>query len=119
MKNLPINISDFKEVIEGSYYYIDKTLLIKEIEDSSAKVLLLPRPRRFGKTLNMSMLKYFFEKTEKSNSYLFENMQIWQEKAYRQLPYRQLQGQYPGIEVFRNLLLIPYLDRPPARFVGV
>ena len=70
-KKLPIGISNFKEIIENSYYYVDKTLLIKELLDDGSKVVLLARPRRFGKTINMSMLKYYFEKTDKSNSYLF------------------------------------------------
>ncbi len=61
IKKLPIGISDFKEVITGDYYYVDKTLLIQEIIDSDDKILLLPRPRRFGKTLNISMLRYFYD----------------------------------------------------------
>ncbi len=61
MKKIPIGISNFKELIEENYYYIDKTEFIGEIIDSSAKVILLPRPRRFGKTLNLSMLNYFFD----------------------------------------------------------
>jgi len=60
-KKLPIGISDFKDMITGNYYYVDKTLLIKEIIDSGDKILLLPRPRRFGKTLNLSMLGYFYD----------------------------------------------------------
>jgi len=58
---LPIGISDFKAMITGDYYYVDKTLFIKEVLESSDKILLLPRPRRFGKTLNISMLGYFFD----------------------------------------------------------
>jgi len=61
MKKLPIGISDFKDIITSDYYYVDKTLFIKEIIDSGDKILLLPRPRRFGKTLNLSMLKYFYD----------------------------------------------------------
>ncbi len=60
-KKIPIGISDFKDVIIGNYLYIDKTLFIKEILDKGDKILLLPRPRRFGKTLNLSMLKYFYD----------------------------------------------------------
>ncbi len=63
-KKLPIGISDFKELIEGGYSFVDKTLFISEIVESGAKILLLPRPRRFGKTLNLSMLRYFFERAE-------------------------------------------------------
>ena len=71
----PIGISDFKEVIEG-YHYVDKTRFIQEVLDEPAKVLLLPRPRRFGKTLNLSMLRYFFEKTEDNHRLLFEDLEV-------------------------------------------
>jgi hypothetical protein len=74
-KNIPIGISDFKELIEGNYYYVDKTFLIKEFIENSAKIILVPRPRRFGKTLNMSMIKYFFDMSE-GNQCLFEGLEI-------------------------------------------
>jgi hypothetical protein len=61
-----------KEVREENYYYVDKSLFIKEIIDRGTKVLLLPRPRRFGKTLNLSMLRYFFEEREDSLAHLFQ-----------------------------------------------
>ena len=61
MKKIAIGIDDFSEIIESGCYYVDKTLFIKEIIDDGAKVILIPRPRRFGKTLNLSMLKYFFQ----------------------------------------------------------
>ena len=60
MKKLPIGIADFRDMVTGNYYYVDKTLFIKEIIDSGDKILLIPRPRRFGKTLNLSMLGYFY-----------------------------------------------------------
>ncbi|MCK4760579.1 MAG: AAA family ATPase [Candidatus Aminicenantes bacterium] len=60
-KKLPIGISDFKEIVTGNYCYVDKTLFIKEILDKGDKIFLIPRPRRFGKTLNLSMVKYFFD----------------------------------------------------------
>ena len=60
-KPLPIGIEDFREVIEQDYYYVDKTLFIKELLDMRGKVNLFTRPRRFGKTLNISMLRYFFD----------------------------------------------------------
>jgi hypothetical protein len=63
-KRLPIGLSDFQSLIEKDYYYVDKSLLIKELIDSGASVTILPRPRRFGKTLNLNMLKCFFEKQE-------------------------------------------------------
>jgi|AGTN01.3.fsa_nt_gi Predicted AAA-ATPase. len=63
VRNFGVGISDFKEIIQGGYHYVDKSLFIKELLEDGSKVVLLPRPRRFGKTLNISMLKYFFEKT--------------------------------------------------------
>lgn len=60
-KKLQIGVSDFKELIEGNYYFVDKSLIIKEFMDSGAKAILTLRPRRFGKTLNLSMLRYFFD----------------------------------------------------------
>jgi len=75
MKKLPIGLSDFKELIQEKYYYIDKTNLISEVIDNSAKIVLLPRPRRFGKTLNLSMTKYFFD-GEEDNRELFDNLNI-------------------------------------------
>lgn len=60
-KPLPIGIDDFKKLRENDFYYIDKTLFIKEILDNRSEVKLFTRPRRFGKTLELSMLKYFFE----------------------------------------------------------
>ncbi len=93
MQKLPVGISDFKTVIAGNYYYVDKSLLLKELMDQGAQALLIPRPRRFGKTLNLSMMRYFFEKTEVDNSRLFRHLKIWQagEEYVRQ------QGQYPVI----------------------
>ncbi|ERT36686.1 hypothetical protein HMPREF1766_00951, partial [Fusobacterium nucleatum CTI-5] len=61
MKKIPIGIDDFKVVKENNYYYIDKTNFISEISENTGKTLLFTRPRRFGKTLNMSTLKYFFD----------------------------------------------------------
>ncbi len=60
-KKLPVGVSDFKDMVTGDYYYVDKTLFIKEIIDKGDKILLIPRPRRFGKTLNLFMLKYFYD----------------------------------------------------------
>lgn len=76
-KNLPIGISDFKQLIEGGYAYVDKTLLIQEIIEQDNIAVLIPRLRRFGKTLNLSMLRYFFEKTTQDNSFLFRELNIW------------------------------------------
>ena len=75
-KILPIGIDDFKEIIEENYYFIDKTEMIKDLLTYKTKVTLITRPRRFGKTLNMSMLCYFFEKTEPNHHSLFQNLKI-------------------------------------------
>jgi len=75
-KPLPIGVEDFKEIIEKDYYYIDKTSFIKELIIQKGKINLYTRPRRFGKTLNLSMLQYYFEKTEEDNSYLFKDLDI-------------------------------------------
>ncbi|OQY09207.1 MAG: hypothetical protein B6I29_03875 [Marinitoga sp. 4572_148] len=78
LKRLPIGDSDFKTIIEDNMYYIDKSMLIKEIIEGG-RVISITRPRRFGKTLNMSMLKYFF-RNDQDNKHLFENLKIWYEK---------------------------------------
>ncbi|MCR0270492.1 ATP-binding protein [[Clostridium] innocuum] len=74
MNRLPIGIENFKAMIDEGYYYVDKTLFIKDVLNE--KVVLYTRPRRFGKTLNMSMLYYFFSMKEKENAYLFDNLEI-------------------------------------------
>ncbi len=91
---IPIGVDDFKEIIDRGSVYVDKTLLIKEFWEDGSKIVLTPRPRRFGKTLNLSMLKYFFERTEQSNSYLFEKTNIWKDPKYR-----ELQGKFPVISI--------------------
>ena len=77
-KRVPVGIENFKEIIEENYYYVDKTYLIKDILDKGGKNNLFTRPRRFGKTLNMSMLRYFFEKPIDgvSNKALFDGLHI-------------------------------------------
>ena len=74
--NIPVGISDFEKIRNGGFYYIDKSGLITEILNEKAEVTLITRPRRFGKTLNFSMLKYFFDITEKDNAYLFDGLKI-------------------------------------------
>ena len=98
-KPLPIGVSDFKEIVENNYYYIDKTKLIEDILHYRAKVNLFTRPRRFGKTLNMSMIKYFFDiENKEENRKLFEGLSISESE------YMQEQGQYPVIYIsFRNM----------------
>ncbi|MDR3586031.1 MAG: AAA family ATPase [Desulfosporosinus sp.] len=75
-KRIAIGVSDFREMLTGAYYYVDKTLFIQDILEDGSKVMLLPRPRRFGKTLNMSMLRYFFEKSAQDNKPLFDGLAI-------------------------------------------
>ncbi|MDR3597997.1 AAA family ATPase [Clostridium sp.] len=94
-KPLPIGIDNFEMLITRGYYFIDKTLMIKDLLDNKAAVNLFTRPRRFGKTLNMSMLQYFFENSNKDNSYLFENLNIM--KAGER--YTSHMGQYPVINL--------------------
>ncbi len=91
-RKIPIGIDDFKEIILENYHYIDKSLFIQELLDSGAKVTLIPRPRRFGKTLNLSMLKYFFEKATPSHASLFEELEIAKHPEYM-----KQQGEYPVI----------------------
>ena len=98
MKSLPIGIDDFKKLIDKNYYYVDKTLLIKELLDKKAEVTLFTRPRRFGKTLNISMLQYFFEKTEEDNSYLFNGLKIMNESK----EYLDYMGKSPVINLSLN-----------------
>ena len=92
MKKLPIGLSDFKELIEENYYYFDKTNLIDEVIKDGSKVKLFTRPRRFGKTLNMSMLKYFFDiKEAEENRKLFKDLYIEKTESFKE------QGQYPVV----------------------
>lgn len=91
-KSLPIGVSDFKLATTG-YYYVDKTLMIRDFLDKKPMVSLFTRPRRFGKTLNMDMLRVFFEKTNEDTSVYFKDKQIWQCGDY----YTKHQGQYPVI----------------------
>ena len=75
-KPLPVGVDNFSKIIEEDYFYVDKTLLIKELLDMKGEVNLFTRPRRFGKTLNMSMLRYFFEKGGDDHSHLFRGLKI-------------------------------------------
>ncbi len=76
MKTMPIGTSDFKKIIMGNFYYVDKSLFIQELLTRKTGVTLIPRPRRFGKTLNISMLQYFFEQTAEQHASLFEHLAI-------------------------------------------
>ena len=92
-KGFPIGIEDFKMLIEHNYYFVDKTLFLRDLIDNIGKVHLFTRPRRFGKTLNQSMIQYFFEKQETDNSYLFEELDISRVGE----EYLKYQEQYPVI----------------------
>ena len=91
LKRIPIGISDFKTVIDEKYLFVDKSLLIKEFWESNGQTILIPRPRRFGKTLNMSMVKYFFNNRE-DNSDLFKGLNIENHNDIM-----DIQGKYPVI----------------------
>ena len=92
MKKLAIGVDDFKEIIKENFYYIDKTKFIEDILEDGSKVKLLNRPRRFGKTINMTTLKYFFDiKNAEENRKLFNNLYIEKSK------YIEEQGKYPVI----------------------
>ena len=94
-KKIPIGIEDLKDIVDNNCYFVDKSLMIRDILDNGAKVTLLTRPRRFGKTLNMSMLRYFFEKSDQDNTYLFNDLAI--SKAGEK--YLSHMGQYPVISI--------------------
>ena len=92
MKRLAIGVSDFKKIIEGDFYYFDKTKFIEEVINDGSEVKLFTRPRRFGKTLNMSMLKYFFDiENKEENKKIFKDLYIEKTEAFKE------QGQYPVI----------------------
>jgi len=93
-RTVAIGIQDFEKVRRGNYFYIDKTAFIKEWWESGDEVTLITRPRRFGKTLNMSMLEQFFSLEYADRGDLFEGLAIWEEEKYR-----ELQGTYPVISL--------------------
>ncbi|MCD8294354.1 MAG: ATP-binding protein [Clostridia bacterium] len=91
-KRIPTGIDDFERAV-SSYYYVDKTLLIKDLIDRGSEVTLFTRPRRFGKSLNLSMIRSFFEKTDEDTSVYFKDKKIWQCGS----KYTSEQGTYPVI----------------------
>ena len=105
MKKLSIGVENFKDMIDKDFYYVDKTDLISEIMND--QVVLFTRPRRFGKTLNMSMLYYFFSNKEKENAYLFDHLNIADEpETMKHL------NQYPVITVsLKELQCRSYSDQ--------
>ena len=98
-RNVAIGIQNFSELIEKNYFYVDKTAFIKEWWDSGDSVTLITRPRRFGKTLNMSMVEQFFSLEYADRGDLFEGLSIWEDEEYR-----KIQGTYPVISLsFANI----------------
>ena len=98
-RNVAIGIQNFDQIIENDCFYVDKTAFIKEWWESMDAVTLIARPRRFGKTLNMSMLEQFFSMDYAGRGDLFEGLDIWKEEKYR-----KLQGTYPVISLsFANV----------------
>lgn len=98
-RTVAIGIQQYNELIEKNYFYIDKTSFIKEWWESGDSVTLINRPRRFGKTLNISMVEQFFSVNYAGRADLFEGLTIWEEEKYR-----QLQGTYPVISLsFANV----------------
>ena len=98
-RTVGIGIQEFDKIIEGNYFYVDKTSFIKEWWESGDDVTLITRPRRFGKTLNMSMVNHFFSIEYASQGDIFEGLFIWEEEKYR-----ELQGTYPVINLsFANV----------------
>lgn len=92
MKRISLGNSDFKDIIDNNYYFVDKTLIIKEFLEDYGKIVLLPRPRRFGKTLNMSIIRYFLEKSDEDRRYLFKDLNIEKETEIM-----EKQGTFPLI----------------------
>ena len=84
-RKVAIGVQSFDKIREGNYFYIDKTLFVKEWWESGDDVTLIARPRRFGKTLNMSMVENFFSVEYAKRGDLFEGLFIWQEEKYRKL----------------------------------
>ena len=98
-RTVAIGIQNYNEIIEKNYFYIDKTSFIKEWRENGDSVTLITRPRRFGKTLNMSMVEQFFSLKYAGQSDLFEGKKIWGDEAYH-----TLQGTYPVISLsFANI----------------
>ena len=105
-REIAIGIQDFSNLIENKYFYIDKTSFISEWWNSGDAVTLIMRPRRFGKTLNMSMLECFFSNKFEGRADLFESLDIWNDEKFR-----KLQGTYPVIFLsFAGIKFADYRD---------
>lgn len=112
---LPIGIEDFKELVMKNYYFVDKTLMIKELIDIKSKVTLFTRPRRFGKTLNMSMLRRYFEKSPEDNAVLFDGLDI----LYAGEEYRKYMGKYPVISISLKSMKQPSYEKAFWQFKDI
>ena len=112
MKLIPTGIENFKELIDKDYYYVDKTNLIVNIINE--KVVLYTRPRRFGKTLNMSMLYYFFSIKEKKNSYLFNHLNI-----SKNIDALKHQNKYPTIFISLKDMKVPSMENQLLNFSSI
>ena len=112
MKLIPTGIENFKELIDKDYYYVDKTNLIVNIINE--KVFLYTRPRRFGKTLNMSMLYYFFSIKEKKNSYLFNHLNI-----SKNIDALKHQNKYPTIFISLKDMKVPSMENQLLNFSSI
>ena len=112
-KPLPIGVDNFEKIITNGYYFVDKTWFIKELLDNRSEVNLFTRPRRFSKTLTLSMLRYFFEKGEQDNSHLFRGLKIMEagEKYTAQL------GKYPVINLYLRPAKQPNFELARAMLV--
>ena len=105
-ENVAIGIQDFSDLIKKNYFYIDKTDFIREWWESGDSVTLITRPRRFGKTLNMSMMEQFFSIKYANSGNIFEGLSIWEHEDYH-----TLQGTYPVISLsFANVKETNYPD---------
>lgn len=105
-RTVGIGIQDFEKIIKNNYFYIDKTSFIREWWSRGDDVTLITRPRRFGKTLNMSMMEQFFSVKYSNRGDLFEGLSIWQYEDYR-----KIQGTYPVISLsFANVKEQDYIS---------
>ena len=112
MKRISTGIENFKELLDNNYYYVDKTKLIEDV--LSDKVTLYTRPRRFGKTLNMSLLYYFFSNKEKENAYLFDGLYI-----SKQQEAKSYQNQYPVIFLSLKDMQSLNMEEQEKKFAGI
>ena len=118
-KALPIGIDNFEDIIKTGYYYVDKTMLAKELLDLKGKVNLFTRPRRFGKTLNLSMLRYFFEDTgdaeeNAQNKALFQGLKIMETGE----KYTEQMASYPVINLTLKSAKQPVLESAYVKMKG-